>query len=106
MRKVFALTVISLQFLPFTVFADQGGIPHHGGAPLPIVGVGIPGLAVAGALYLLRRKRKDNGGSVKETLCSRRPHDAPMHTGVASPKWCLSVTIALPRRRPLIKFGL
>ena len=65
MRKILAVAVVSLSLLPAAAFANKGGIPNnphgHGGAPLPVVGVGLPGLAVIGALYLLRRRREDKG---------------------------------------------
>jgi hypothetical protein len=67
------LVVAVLSVSPLIALANPGGVPNggvgqgggvngpsHGGAPLPIVGAGIPGLAVLGAGYLIFRRRRTN----------------------------------------------
>ena len=63
-----ALVVAVLTLSPMLALAAAGGNGHghanglakHGGAPLPILGAGLPGFAAAGVIYLIaRRKRTD-----------------------------------------------
>ena len=63
-----ALVVAVLTLSPLVAVATPGGNGHghayglakHGDAPLPVLGAGLPGLAAAGVIYLVgRRKRTD-----------------------------------------------
>ena len=63
-----ALMVTVLTLSPLLAVAAPGGngnghangLAKHGGAPLPILGAGLPGFAAAGVIYLIaRRKRRD-----------------------------------------------
>jgi hypothetical protein len=59
MRAVMVLFAIIMLSLPFAAFAEHGhGGNGHGGAPLPVIGVGLPGVAAAGAAFLLYRKKR------------------------------------------------
>ncbi len=65
MPVLVALTTIIMLGLPLSALANPGngnggignGNARHGGAPLPVIGVGLPGVAVAGAAYLLYRRK-------------------------------------------------
>lgn len=76
MRKVApVMVVLLLSFSPMLALGAPGGNGNgngnafgfgfgngRGGAPLPLIGAGLPGLAVAGAAYFIfRRKRTDHG---------------------------------------------
>jgi len=62
--KMVAIAFIALNVLSVAAMAAPGpasGGPNRGGAPLPVVGVGLPGLAAAAGVYFMRRGRKEDG---------------------------------------------
>jgi hypothetical protein len=69
MAKVFPAVVVAIVSLsPLVALAQNTTNSHpgwtngtgnpHGSAPLPIVGAGLPGLVVAGFVYLVSRRKQ------------------------------------------------
>lgn len=65
MRKILGVAIVMATLSPFGAFADNSnshpgwsiGVGNpHGSAPAPIIGAGLPALAVAGIGYLFYRR--------------------------------------------------
>jgi hypothetical protein len=70
MRRKAALLAAAVTLSPLIAVADNGnnhpgwlignGNPH-GAAPAPVIGAGLPGIALAGLAYLVFRHRRKKG---------------------------------------------